>query len=201
APARSPVTLTDVSHALDGRMLIITGRVGNEGDEPLVPLVIDVAGYGPSGDLVVTGSDGIPWPLAPGGVERFTIPVPLARALVREYVVQVSRPRAGPPLASARRGVDVALYRDFLPTLIALRGRVEFGLLTIRAEGPGLPVARVTAEATVLVFDPVAEWFKPVRLTLDIPPDGATTVFVGSPLARLVALRLVDVRLKSSWSD
>lgn len=200
-PAPSPIILTDVSHALEGRSLIITGRVLNGSHQSLVPLVIDATAYGPAGDLVATGSDGIPWEVRPGQTERFTIPVPLTRTLIREYVVQVSRPRAGAPLASARRGVDVSLYRDHLPNLIELHGSVQFGLLTVRADGPGLPVALVTAEANVLVFDPFIEWFKPVRVKLDLPPDGAASVFLGSPQAILISLRLVDVRLRSTWSD
>ena len=197
----SPILLTDVSHALEGRVLVITGRVVNTGSESIMPLVIDAAGFGPAGDLVASGSDGIPWEVRPGQAERFTIAVPLARSLIREYVVEVSRVRSTVLLASARRGVDVGLYRSHLPTLIELRGHVQAGTLVVRAEGPGLPIAQVTAEATVLVFDPLIEWFKPLRVQLDLPPDGSASIFLGSPHAFLVSLRLVDLRLKSSWSD
>lgn len=195
------IGLTDVSHALEGRMLVITGLVHNGGREAVVPLVIDVDAFGPAGDLVATGSDGIPWELRPGRSERFTITVPLHRTLIREYVAQVSRPRSGTTLASMRRGVDVGLYRDHLRNLIQLRGSLQFGLLTVRAEGPGLPVAEVTAEASVLVFDPLIDWFRPLRVKLDLPPDGTATLFLGSSRAILVSLRLVDVRLRAAWSD
>ena len=197
----SPIILTDVSHALEGRALTITGRVVNTGPAPVIPLVIDAAGFGPAGDLVASGSDGIPWEVRPGQAERFTIAVPLARSLIREYMVEVSRVQSTVPLASVRRGVDVGLYRSHLPTLIELRGHVQAGTLVVRAGGPGLPIAQVTAEATVLVFDPLIEWFKPLRLTLDLPPDGSASIFLGSPHAVLASLRLVDLRLKSSWSD
>jgi len=182
-------------------MLVITGRVTNTSPAPVRPLVIDAAGYGPSGDLVATGSDGIPWEIARGQSERFAIDIPLERTLIREYVVQVSRVRASVPFFSTRCSVDVALYRDYLRTLVDLRGHVFEGALTVRADGPGLPVVQVTAEATVLVFDPLLGGFKPLRLNLDLDLNRSTTVFVGSPHALLVSLRLVDLRLKSTWSD
>jgi len=200
APAPA-VDLTDVSHALEGRMLVIVGRVTNTTAATAPPLVIDARGYDPSGDLVATGSDGIPWPLAPGQTERFSISIPVGRMLIREYVVQVSRLRAAAPYASARRSVAVSMYRDVLPTLVALRGDIFRGFLTVRAEGRDLPVAQVTAEATVLVFNPLLEGFQPVRLKLDLDLNRSTSVFVGSPHAFLVSLRLVDLRLTASWSE
>ncbi|MDQ7844794.1 MAG: hypothetical protein QN141_13900 [Armatimonadota bacterium] len=201
ATAPPPVVLTDVSHALEGRMLVITGRVTNAGSAPTAPLVIDATGYSSSGDLASTGSDGIPWPMAPGQTERFSIGLPLGRTLIREYVVQVSRVRAPVPYSSARRTVAVAMYREFLRTLVELRGDLFKGFLTVRADGPGLPVAQVTAEASVLVFNPLLDGFQPLRLTLDLDLNRFTTVFVGSPHAFLISLRLVDLRLNAGWSD
>lgn len=197
----SGILLTDVAHALDGRMLVITGRVVNAGPTPAGQLVIDAVGFGPTGDLVAVGSDGIPWQVAPGGLETFRISILLVRNLIREYVVQVSRVRSPVPLASTRRGVDAALYRDHLRTLIELRGHVLQGLLTVRVLGPALPVARVTVEATVLVLDPVLEGFRPLQVNLEFDPNRSTTVFLGSPHAFLVSLRLVDLRLMATWSD
>jgi hypothetical protein len=201
-PAAPPiVALADVAHALDGRALVITGRVLNAGPEPLAQLVVDAAGFGPSGELVAAGTDGIPWAVPPGGAERFAIALPLGRTLIREYLIEVSRRGAPAALASARRGVAAALYRDHLPSLIELRGRVEAGLLTVRAEGPGLPFAQLTAEVSLLVFDPVLDGFRSVRLRVELPPDGAATVFLGTPRAILIALRLADIRLRAAWSE
>jgi len=202
AAAPAPrILLTDVSHALEGRSLVITGGVTNAGSAAVAPLVIDASGFGPAGDLVAMGSDGIPWEMGPGQTERFSISIPLGRMLIREYVVQVSRVRAPAPYSSARRGVDVALYREHLRTLVMLRGDLFKGVLTVRAEGPGLPVAVVTADAQVLVFNPLLEGFQPVRLSLDLDLNRSRTVFVGSPHAFLISLRLVDLRLKVTWSD
>lgn len=195
------VLLADVAHALDGRMLVITGRVLNTGASPIGQLVIDAAGFGPAGDLVASGSDGIPWQVAPGQAESFRIAIPLARHLIREYVVEVSRVPPGAPLASARRGVGVALYRDHLRTLIELRGDVLHGILSVRVVGPVLPIAGVTAEATVLVFDPLHERFRPLRVSLDLAPGRPAEIFVGSRHAILISLRVVDLRLQSTWSD
>lgn len=195
------VALADVAHALDGRTLVITGRVLDAGPEPLAQLVVDAAGFGPSGELVAAGTDGIPWTVPPRGAERFAITLPLGRTLVREYLVEISRRGAPAVLASARRGVAAALYRDHLPSLIELRGRVEAGLLTVRAEGPGLLIAQIIAEASLLVFDPVLDGFRAVRLKVDLPPRGAATVFLGTPRAILISLRLADIRLRAAWSE
>lgn len=199
--APAGVLLADVTHALDGRMLTITGRVTNAGPAPTDQLVIDAAGFGPSGDLVALGSDGIPWRMARGQTEQFRIGIPLERQLVREYTVQVFKVGAAIPLASTRRSVDVALYRDHMRTLIELRGAVLQGVLIVRVTGPALPVARVTVEATVLVFDPVIEAFRPLLMNLEFDPNRSATAFLGSPRAFLVSLRLVDLRLVSTWSD
>lgn len=195
------ILLTDVGHALDGRMLTITGRVTNAGPAPTTQLVIDADGYGPTGDLVASGSDGIPWRMAPGQAEQFRIGIPLERHLIREYVVQVSRVRPAIPLASTRRGVEVALYREHLRTLIELRGEVRQGFLLIRVAGPVAPIAQVSAEATVLVFDPHLERFKPLRVPVDLAPSRPAVLFLGSPHAILVSLRVVDLLLRATWSD
>ncbi len=201
AQGRPQVDLVAVSHALDGRTLVISGELKNIG--PALPdgLIIDVRGYGPSGDLVTTGTDGIPWRIGPGGVERFAIPLLLDHLLVREYVVVVSRPHAQSPLASARRGVDVSLYRDLLRTAVELTGTVHAGTLVVRANAAGFPISLIEAQANVLLLDPRVDWFQVVTLNVDVSPDRPAAVFLGTPHALLLSLRVVEVRLKAAWSN
>jgi len=122
AQAEASVSLIDVFHTLDGRIVAISGVLRNTGTQPLRGLIIDANGYGPGGDLVASGTDGIPWQIAPGVVERFSMSLPLGPQLVREYLVQVTVPRLSRPLATARRTVDVELYRQHVRTLIKLQG-------------------------------------------------------------------------------
>ena len=78
-------------------------------------LIIDANGYGPGGELVASGTDGIPWQVQPGAIERFSMSLPLGPQLVREYVVQASLPGLSRPLASAalvgEMRADVGLVR------------------------------------------------------------------------------------------
>lgn len=201
AQDHTQVAVVEVSHALDGRMLVVSGQVKNTGAALPDGLIIDVMGFGPSGDLVASGTDGIPWRIGPGGVERFTIPLPLDHQLVREYVVFVSQPRARSPLVSVRRGVDVSLYRDHLRTLVELTGHVQSGTLIVRANAAGFPIALIAAQANVLVFDPRVEWFQLLTVSVDVSPERPAVVFLGTPQAFLLSLRVVDIRLKAGWSD
>lgn len=200
-PRPVEIVLADVSHALENRMLVVSGFVRNPGPAPVSRLIIDANGYGAGGDLVASGSDGIPWEVPAGAVERFSITLPLGRQLVREYVVQVSLERSARPLSSTRRSVDISLYHDHVMSLIRLAGEVQHGILTARADAAGLPVSQVTVLASLLVFDPVVEGFRLLPLTLDIAPERLATVFVGTPHVILLSLRVLDVRLRASWTD
>src|SRR3972149_9852507 len=62
--------LTDVTHALQERTLVISGWVRNASRLPVAGLVIDASGFAPVGDLAAFGSDGIPWSVPPGSAEH-----------------------------------------------------------------------------------------------------------------------------------
>jgi len=198
-PAR--IVLSDVSHGLENQMLVITGLVRNLTPDPVARLVIDVNGYGPRGELLTSGTDGIPWEMPAATTERFTIALPLGRQLVREYVVQVSAQRSPGMLSSVRRGVDVGIYRDHLRSLVRVSAQIEHGILVARADAAGLPVSQVTIQATVWMLDPLAAHSKIFPFVLDISPDRFSTVFLPTPHAILLTLRVLDIRLKASWSD
>lgn len=200
-PPPSPVVLSDVSHSLHDQMLVVTGLVRNLTTSLVAPLVIDVNGYGPRGELLTTGTDGIPWETAAAATERFSVALPLGRHLVREYVVQVSHQRSQSALSSVRRGVDVGLYRDHLRSLIRASAHVEHGILIARADAAGLPVHHVTVQATVWMLDPLDAHSKIFPFVLDIAPDRSTIVFLPTPHALVLSLRILDVRLRASWSD
>lgn len=201
AQAEASVALIDVFHTLDGRMVTISGVLRNTARQPLRGLVIDANGYGPGGELVASGTDGIPWQVAPGAVERFSMSLPLGPQLVREYLVQVTIPRLSRPLASARRTVDVELYRQHVRTLIRLQGDTRNGLLIVRADAEGLPVSQVSVRASLWALDPFLERFRLVTLDFDVQADRSTTVFVSTTQAMLLSLQIVDVRLRASWAN
>lgn len=200
-PADPSAALIDVFHTLDGRMVTISGVLRNTGTLPLRALVIDANGYGPGGELVASGTDGIPWEIQPGALERFSMSLPLGPYLVREYIVQVSTPGLSRPLASARRTVDVALYRQHVRTLIRLQGDTRNGLLIVRADTTGLPVSQVTVRASLWALDPLIEHFRLVTLDFDVQADRSATVFVSTTQAILLSLQIVEVRLQANWAD
>jgi hypothetical protein len=192
------LVLIDVAHALEGPTLVVTGRVHNRGAQPRSGLIIDVSGFSPAGDLSVFGSDGIPWTIRPDGTERFSVRLPVPRQLVRDYVLHLSLAGAPQrPLTGVRRSIDVGLYRPLLMSLVQVEGEVSAGVLTVRSRTAGLPVQRVTAEATVLIVQP--QFNQLDRLTLDLRGDSTTAVTVGGLGAFLVSLRLVDILLRVSW--
>ncbi len=202
-PSANPiVTLADLSHALEDRTLSITGWVENRGVTVVSQLVIDARGFGPSGDLVAFGSDGIPWELRPGATERFTIALAVNSQLIRDYVVVVST-RASPSrlLASHRRSVSVELYRPLLLAQVEIIGELQAGVLTIRTSVNGLPITQVTVRATVLL--PAANPLRVdvISVDLDVPADGTTIIPLGARRAKLLSVRLVDFRLKTNWTD
>lgn len=201
AQADSSAALIDVFHTLDGRMVTISGVLRNTGPLPLRGLVIDANGYGPDGQLVASGTDGIPWQVAPGALERFSMAMPLGPQLVREYLVQVSLPRLSRPLAAARRTIDTELYRQHVRTLIRLQGDTRNGLLIVRADTTDLPVSQVSVRASLWALDPLIEHFRLVMLDFDVKADRSTTVFVSTTQAILISLQIVDVRLRASWAD
>lgn len=196
------VLVTEVAHTLDGRTLIVTGFVRNLGAQPLPRLVIDVSGFGPSGELVTAGSDGIPWALLPGASDRFSIAMPVPRRLIREYVVQVAK--TTPPftaIVSLRRGIELALYRPLFLSMIQLRAQVHSGQLTLRAETDDLPVTHVSAAVTVLLLSEVTDEFQAVTLRFDLAANSSTSVFLGTHRALLLTARVVDFRLRATWTD
>jgi hypothetical protein len=201
APAASSAALVDVFHTLDGRMVTVSGVLRNTGTVPLRGLIIDANGYGPGGELVASGTDGIPWLVPPGVTERFSMSFPLGPQLVREYIVQVALPLASRPLAAARRTIDTELYRQHVRTLITLEGSTRNGLLIVRADTAGLPVSQVLVRASLWALDPFIEHFRLVTLDFDVPAERSATVFVSATQAILVSLQIVDVRLRATWAD
>ena len=200
-PADRIVTLVDVFHTLDGRMVTVTGVLRNVGAVPLRGLIIDANGYGPGGELVAQGTDGIPWQIQPGASERFNLSFPLGPQLVREYIVQVTLPRAAQPLATARRAIDTELYRQHIRSLVTLDASTRNGSLIVRADTTGLPVSQVLVRASLWALDPFIEHFRLITLDFDVPADRSKTVFVSATQAILVSLQIVDVRLRATWAD
>jgi hypothetical protein len=164
--------------------------------------VIDARGFGPSGDLVAFGSDGIPWELRSGATERFTIALTVTPQLIRDYIVQVST-RGSPArlLANQRRSVSTELYRPLLFSRVGITSELEAGVLKIRTSAEGLPVTQVTVRATVLLreFDP--KRVNVFSIDLDVPADGTTVIPLGTRRAKLLSVRIVDLRLKATWTD
>jgi hypothetical protein len=200
-PAASSIALVDVFHTLDGRMVTVSGVLRNTGPGPLRGLVIDANGYGPGGELVASGTDGIPWQLEPGATEQFSMSFPLGPQLVRAYIVQVTLPQASRPLATARRTIDTELYRQHVRSLITLNSSTRNGFLIVRADTTGLPVSQVLVRASLWALDPFIEHFRLITLDFDVPAEGSKSVFVSSTQAILVSLQIVDVRLRATWAD
>lgn len=201
AQAGRTAVLIDVSHTLDGRTIAISGLLRNTGALPLRGLVIDATGYGAVGEQVALGTDGIPWQVAPGGTERFTMSLPLGPLLVREYVVQVTVPSASRPLATARRAIETELYRRHIQSLVTLQGSTYNGLLVVRADTDGLPVSLVSVRASLWALDPFLDHFRLVTLDFDVQAGRGTTVLVSPVQAVLVSLQVTDVRLRATWSE
>lgn len=202
SPFRPPILFSEVAHAIEGRTLTVTGLVRNLGQQPLSRLVIDASGFGPSGDLVTAGSDGVPWVLGPGQSERFSIAMPIHRRLVREYVVAVAESTPPfTPITSVRRGVDVDLYRPLILSMIRLRAQVQGGLLSVKAETEDLPITHVTAQITLLLTSVLTDHFEAVTLNVDLKANSSQTIFLGVHHALLLAARVADFRLRSAWSD
>ncbi|MBM3469351.1 MAG: hypothetical protein FJX73_00945 [Armatimonadetes bacterium] len=196
----APIALTNVYHSLEGQTLVIHGMVENRSAASLGRLVIDATGLTPSGSAAYGGSDGIPWGVAPGRDEAFSINLFLTGQLVREYVVRVALASApNRPLASVRRSADGSLYRPLLMSVVRLRGAVNGDLLSVRSDAGGWPVAQVTVEAVLLVPGHHAPHLR--RLVLDVPADGEGRIRHGLAGAELVGLRVVDVRPKVLWED
>ncbi len=192
------VVLTDVTHTLDGSTLVIAGWVRNQTAHPVSRLVVDASGFAPSGDLVAFGSDGIPWEIAAGRAERFSVALPVPDRLIRDYTVVVSSVQAPIyPLAGLRRSVDVALYRPLVLSRVRVSGDVQVGQLTLRSDVHGMPVAQMTVEATLILFNPDVNLLQ--TLTVTLPADASETVAIGGREAALVSLRIVGLLLQSAW--
>lgn len=197
--ARPPaVELLNVGHTLDGAMLTVTGWVVNNGPSPLSRLVVDVHGFAPSGDLTAFGSDGIPWDIPPGGAEYFSVSLVIPAPLIRDYTVTVSSARAWRrPLAGVRRRVEGALYHALVLSRVRLAADVQPGRLTLRTDVGGMPVAQITVEATLVLFNPNVNLLQ--SLTVVVPPDTAETFGIDGIRATLVSLRVVDLLLTTAW--
>jgi len=200
APGGPLVALAGVSHALDGQVLVVSGWVENRGSAPAARLVIDATGYTSAGEPAFFGSDGVPWSIPPGGVEAFSINLPLRGRLIRDYQVRVALASAPDrPLASVRRGVDVAIYHSLLVSVVRLRGAILGSTLVVRSEVGGWPVAEVTVEALLAI--PGRRTNRLQALVIDVPADRERRIDTGIAGAELVNLRAVDVRLTAAWAQ
>lgn len=200
AQSAAAVVLSDLTHALEGATLVISGSVRNRAAAPVARLVVDASGFSPSGDLVAFGSDGIPWEIPSGGEEQFTVRLPLGSQLVRDYVVRVALTRAPlAPLAAVRRSVRLELYRPFILSRVRVSGDASPGVLIVRSDVGLLPVTEVTAEATVILVQKEIDLLE--RLALTIPANGRRMVALGGRDLVLVDVRLIDVLLSSNWGD
>jgi hypothetical protein len=200
AQAAPAVLLSDVSPTLDGSMLVVSGWVFNRGTGPVSRLVIDASGFAPSGDLVTSGSDGIPWQIPVGGAERFSVLLPIRDRLVRNYAVTVAVTRDPVhPLVRVHGSVSIALYRPLVLSRIRLSAMLKGGKLIFINDVGGMPVEQVTVEATVLLRQPKINLLQ--ILTVTLPPDASEVVAIGGASALLVAVRIVDFVLKTDWES
>jgi hypothetical protein len=200
--------LVDVHHVLDGRTLVISGRVENRGPSAVGGLVVDATGYAPIGDPVFQGSDGIPWGLAAGKTERFTARLPLTDRPVRAYTLQVALSRAPrSPLVSLRRSVEPALYRPLLPSAVQLKGTIRGDVLTVQADVGQWPAAQVTVEATLSVpaFPPEHSMILAPRnietLVLQVPGNGTGTAQLETRGVVVLFLRVIDAQALQTWGE
>ncbi|MGH2373321.1 MAG: hypothetical protein ACRDIC_07565 [bacterium] len=196
------LALINISHALEGRTLTVSGWLENRGSVPTGRFVIDASGTSPSGEVTAFGSDGIPWLIRPGENAAFSIRLPVDGQLIRAYSVQVAFTRSpARPLTSIRRSVDVELYRPLLLSGVRVQAEMRGHTLTVRADAQRLPVALVTVEVRLLSTHLMALHQEERRLDVmlvDVPADGTATVHLGTP-AFLLGTRVVDVRLKVAW--
>lgn len=198
AQAAPAILLSDVSHTLDGSMLVVAGWVFNRGITPVSRLVIDASGFAPSGDLVTAGSDGIPWQIPVGGAERFSIFLPIRDRLVRDYAVTAAVARdLDHPLVRVHRSVAVALYRPLVLSRIRLFAMLKGRRLLLINDVGGMPVEQVTVEATIVLREPKINLLQ--TLTLTLPPDASEVVIIGGVNAILLAVRIVDFVLRTDW--
>jgi hypothetical protein len=194
------LALTGIAHALHGTALVVTGSVENRGVRSVSRVVIDATGFGPAGGPAFFGSDGIPWEIAPGASEHFSIRLPLADQPVRYYQVQVTLVQQPTRLlATARRSVDAGFYHPLLPSVVRVSGDLSLGILTVSADVGRWPVTQVTVDAEVLIVQSRGgrriETFR-----LDVPAGRTIRVGIGVSTA-LLSLRVVDVRSQVAWSD
>ncbi|MDR7534025.1 MAG: hypothetical protein QN162_11890 [Armatimonadota bacterium] len=197
APA---LTLDGVAHGLEARALVVTGAVRNRGPEPVRGVAVDVTGLSPSGAPAFFGSDGIPWPLPPGTTARFTVRLPLAAGVVREYAVEVWL--AGvrrDVLARTRRQVEPLLYLPVLPAMVRVDGAVTGDTLVVRSHATDLPVTHVVVDATVSL--PGLPVNSLERFVLHVPANDRAVLRLGTRGAFLVALRVVDVWVQRAWTE
>lgn len=208
ADSGSPLALVDISHALEGRTLAVTGRVVNRAATAVAGLIVDVTGYAPIGDPVFLATDGIPWGLAAGKQERFTARIPLTDRPVRAYAVKVALSRApGNALVTLRRNVEASVYRPLLPSVVQVTGSLRGDALTVHAEAGQWPVAQVTVEATISVpsFEPEQAMILAPRninaVIVQVPANGAAIATLESRGATLLLLRVIDAAPVPVWGD
>jgi len=198
--AGAVLELTEVTHALQERTLVISGWVRNAGRLPVAGLVIDASGFAPVGDLAAFGSDGIPWSMRPGSAEHFQIFLPLSRTLVSSYTVTISASRPRQARASTvTRSIFPAFYRPLI--LPRVQVDVETGptVLIFTASADGLPVAAVQVTVNLLVREKHDIVLR--VLTVEVPVGRPLRLGFAPLIVRVVSVTVADVILSPSWAS
>ena len=199
-PAGAVLELTEVTHALQERTLVISGWVRNAGRLSVAGLVIDASGFAPVGDLAAFGSDGIPWSMRPGSAEHFQIFLPLSRTLVSNYTVTISasRPRQA-RVSTVTRSIFPAFYRPLILPRVQVNVDAEPTALTFTASADGLPVAAVQVTVNLLVREKTDIVLR--VLTVEIPVGRPLRLRFAPLIVRVVSVTVADVILSPSWTS
>ncbi len=192
--------LVEVTHALQRGTLVISGLVRNVGRLPAAALVIDASGFAPTGDLAAFGSDGIPWVMPPGAIERFQIFLPLGRSLVSNYTVTISgsRPRQARP-AAVTRSIFPAFYRQLILSRVQVDVDNERFALTFTASADELPVEAVLVTVNLLVRDKNDIVLR--AFTVEVPVGRPLRLRFAPLIVRVVSVTVADVILSFSWTS
>jgi hypothetical protein len=89
------------------------------------------------------------------------------------------------------------LYHALVVSRVRLAANMRVGRLTLRTDVGGMPVAQITVEATLVVFNPQVNLLQ--SLTVVMPPDATETFSIDGTRAALVSLRVVDLLLTTAW--
>lgn len=200
APA-AVLVLEEITHALSGRTLVISGVVRNAGRLPVSRLVIDASGFSPTGDLAAFGGDGVPWDIPPERGEHFRIFLPLGQTFVSTYTVAVtgSRPRQA-RATTVTRAIFPRFYRPLILPRVRVTVSAESYALTFTASAEGLPVSTVEVSVQLLVDELRATQPDLRVLAVEVPVDRPLRMRFAPLIVKVLSVTVVDVVLTSSWT-